>query len=235
MKILAFDSTAKVASVAVCENDKLLAQYNIDNGLTQSELLLPMADAALKSLRLSYDDIDLFAATVGPGSFTGVRIGTAVVKGLAFGKNKPCSGVSTLESLAENLRGLEGVFVPVMDARRSQVYNAIFTSDGKSITRLTEDRAISLNDLAEELKEYKDKPIYLCGDGYKVSYSALSDAGVNLCDTPTLLISQNAYSVAKIAYEQYKKDECTTDVLLSPTYLRLPQAERERIEKGGSN
>lgn len=235
MKILAFDSTAKVASVAVCENDKLLAQYNIDNGLTQSELLLPMADAALKSLRLSYDDIDLFATTVGPGSFTGVRIGTALVKGLAFGKDKPCYGVSTLEALAENLRGLEGLLVPVMDARRSQVYNAIFTSDGKSITRLTEDRAISLVALADELKKYKDGPIYLCGDGYNVSRSALSEAGISPADTPMLLISQNAYSVAMVAYEQFKNGEYTTDLLLSPSYLRLPQAERERIEKGGSN
>ena len=154
MKILAFDSTAKVASVAVTEGDRALLSYSIDNGLTQSELLLPMAESALKALRLDFSDIDAYAVTVGPGSFTGVRIGVSLVKGLAFSKGVPCVPISTLEALSENLRGAEGIIAPVMDARRSQVYTAIFESDGNKITRLTEDMAIPIAELYERLKTY---------------------------------------------------------------------------------
>ena len=132
MKILAFDSTAKVASVAVTEGDRALLSYSIDNGLTQSELLLPMAESALKALRLTFADVGAYAVTVGPGSFTGVRIGVSLVKGLAFAKDIPCVEVSTLLALAENLRGTDGIIVPVMDARRSQVYTAILRERTKS-------------------------------------------------------------------------------------------------------
>ena len=155
MKILAFDSTAKIASVAVLDGDKITGSCNIDNGLTQSELLLPMAEDLLRSLGISHKDIDAYAVAVGPGSFTGVRIGVSLVKGLAFGRDIPCIEVSTLEALARNLAPLEGVIVPCMDARRAQVYSATFISDGESLTRVTEDRAIALSALAEELKAYE--------------------------------------------------------------------------------
>jgi tRNA threonylcarbamoyladenosine biosynthesis protein TsaB len=144
MIILAFDSTAKAASVAVCDGEKLLANYNIDNGLTQSELLLPMAENMLASLRLTFDDVDLLACSVGPGSFTGVRIGVALVKGIAFGKNIPCVSVSTLDELAENLKGLEGIIVPTMDARRQQVYTATYRGRGAEIEKLTLDSKFSV-------------------------------------------------------------------------------------------
>ena len=126
MITLAFDSTAKAASVAICDGEKLLALYNIDNGLTQSELLLPMAENMLKSLQLSFSDVELLACAVGPGSFTSVRIGVALVKGIAFARNIPCVAVSTLDELAENLHGLNGIIVPCMDARRQQVYTATY-------------------------------------------------------------------------------------------------------------
>ncbi len=228
MKILAFDGTAKAATVAVCDGDKTLGYYTIDNGLTQSELLLPMAENLLKSLRLSFSDIDLYATSVGPGSFTGVRIGVSLIKGLAFGRDIPCVEVSTIEALAENLRGLSGIVVPCMDARRAQVYTATFK--GENLERLCEDRAIALSALAEELKEYSE-PVYLVGDGYEVAKKALLAEGVKLCDTPELLICQNAVSVAKVAFRKYNAGEITTDRELSPMYLRLPQAERERLEK----
>lgn len=231
MKILAFDSTARVASVAVCEDERLLAQYNIDNGLTQSELLLPMAEDMLRSLKLTVGDIGLFAVTAGPGSFTGVRIGTAIVKGLAFGRNIPCSAVSTLEALAENLRGVCGIVVPVMDARRSQVYTAIFTSDAEGLTRATPDEAISTDELAARLKKYDGKAIYLVGDGYEVAKRALEAKGVHTENTPPLLVNENAYSVARIAYREYMRGEYVTDADVLPTYLRVPQAERERLER----
>ena len=232
MKILAFDGTAKAATVAVCDGDKTLGYYTIDNGLTQSELLLPMAENLLKSLKLSFKDIDIYATSVGPGSFTGVRIGVSLVKGLAFGKDIPCIEVSTIEALAENLRGLDGIIVPCMDARRGQVYTATFK--GESLERLTEDRAIALSDLADELKEYENAQIYICGDGYEVAKKALSAQGVKLCTTPELLIIQNAVSVARVAKRKYEAKEVTTDKELSPVYLRLPQAERERLERENS-
>ena len=230
MKILAFDGTAKAASVAVCENEKPLAYYTVDNGLTQSELLLPMAENLLSSLKMSFSDIDIFATSVGPGSFTGVRIGVSLIKGLAFGRKAPCVAVSTLEALAENLVPLKGILVPCMDARRNQVYSATFRCDSENIQRLTEDRAISLDELAEELMKY-DEPIYLSGDGYSVARRVLLGKGVKLSETPELLILENGVSVAKVAYRMYERGKFVTDTELSPTYLRLPQAERERLER----
>ena len=232
MKILAFDSTAKVATVAVTEEDKALAVYSIDNGLTQSELLLPMAEAALRSLRINFSDIGAYAVTVGPGSFTGVRIGVSLVKGLAFGRNIPCVPVSTLEALAENLRGLSGIIVPCMDARRSQVYTALFKSDGENLTRIIEDSALPISELHELLCKYTDTEIYLVGDGYDVAYKALDAMGLpGLSVTPELLRSQNAASVGRVAKRKLDAGEFTTDEKISPIYLRMPQAERERLER----
>ena len=231
MLILALDTTAKAASVAVADGEKLLALYNIDNGLTQSELILPMAENILKSLHLSFSDVDLFAVSAGPGSFTGVRIGTAVVKGLAFGRDVPCVCVSTLDELAENLSGLTGILVPVMDARREQVYNALFRCDGKSIERLTDDRAISIKELSDELRKYADEKIYISGDGYEATKKKLSELGIKTEQTPPLLVSENAYSVARVAKRKFEKGEYTNDKGTLPTYLRVPQAERERLER----
>ena len=231
MKIMAFDSTAKAASVAVTDNEQLLALYTVDNGLTQSELLLPMAESILSSLHLTFDDIELFSCCVGPGSFTGVRIGASLVKGLAFGKGIPCVPVSTVEALAYNLAGLEGIIVPCMDARRSQVYTAIFQAKNGVLKRITNDEALPLTELAEKLSVYENKNIYVCGDGYGVATSKLAELGVKLADTPYLLRNENAYSCAAVAYKSYLNGEYTDDSGIAPTYLRLPQAERERIEK----
>jgi tRNA threonylcarbamoyladenosine biosynthesis protein TsaB len=231
MKILAFDSTARAASCALVDDGRLLGHYNIDNGLTQSELLLPMAEDMLRSLGLTFDDVDAYAAATGPGSFTGVRIGVSLVKGLAFGKNKPCISVSTLEALAENIAALDGILLPCMDARRAQVYNAVFSSDGNTLTRLTEDRAVALTDLCEEMKNYPNRKIYLSGDGYKVAKQAFDKAGIKTENTPPLLINESAASVAAVAYRKLLAGDTLTDGEISPGYLRLPQAERERIEK----
>ena len=231
MLTLAFDSTAKAASVAVTDSEKLLALYSIDNGLTQSELLMPMAENILKSLKLTFADIELLACSVGPGSFTGVRIGTALVKGIAFGKGTPCASVSTLEALAENLAGIEGIIVPAMDARRQQVYTAIFQYEGGEMKRLTEDMAISLTELAERLKDFDGMPIYVVGDGYAVARKALTASGISIAETPVLLREENAYSVARVAVKLHAEGKTTNDLQHLPTYLRVPQAERERLEK----
>ena len=231
MKILAFDSTAKIASVAVLENERVLASYHIDNGLTQSELLLPMAEDILKALRLELSDIELFACSTGPGSFTGVRIGAALVKGLAFGKNIPCASVDTLEALAESLSGIRGLIVPVMDARRGQYYTALF-SGGNGIERLTADEALDAKALAEKIALYKKGlPVYLVGDGYKNALSALEALGVACMRTPELLLYENAASVGRVAYRMQKAGLTVTDSDISATYLRLPQAERERLAR----
>ena len=235
MITLAFDSVARIASVALCDGEKVLAQYSIDNGMTQSELLLPMAESILSSVGLSFSDVGLYACTTGPGSFTGVRIGVSLIKGLAFGKGVPCVSVPSLDSLAENAAGLSGVIVPVMDARRSQVYCAIFESDGENLTRASEDMAIPLSTLAELLQKYKDRPIYLTGDGYGVATAALEGLGISLSKTPEGIRLQSAASCAKVAYRMYKSGNTVADTELAPTYLRLPQAERERLEREKQN
>ena len=231
MKILSFDSTAKVASVALTEDTRLLAAFTVDNGLTQSELLLPMIENVLSVMKLSYSDIDAIATSVGPGSFTGVRIGAALAKGIAFGRNMPCAEVSTLEAIAENLYPLQGILISAMDARRGQVYTATFTSSDEGNVRLTEDRAISTDELALEMKEFTGRNIYVAGDGADAVKAAFLKHGVAFSSTPPLLINENAYSVARVAYRKIQNGDYTTDKALSPTYLRLPQAERERLMK----
>ena len=235
MIILAFDGTAKCASCAVLRDNVCLGEYNVDNGLTQSELLLPMAESLMKSLKLNFSDVELYATSVGPGSFTGVRIGAALVKGLAFGKDIPCAEVSTLEALAENARGLRGIIVPAMDARRNQVYTAIFRSDGESMERLTEDMAIAISDLGTMLNEYEGEPIYITGDGYDVARKNLISMGVSIEVTPIGMRNESAASVARVALRQYAEGKTVSDKELAPTYLRLPQAERERLERNKNN
>lgn len=229
MKILALDSTAIVSTVAVCENEKLLAQFTLNNGNTHSETLLPMIEASLKMLKLTVNDIDLFACSAGPGSFTGVRIGAATIKGIAFDKNKPCAPVSSLEALAHNLLYANGIVCPVMNARRAQLYNAIFLCENGKLTRLSEDALLSVYDLEEELRKYSDKKIYLCGDGYDIAKNAFTK--INTEDTPLINQYQSAYSVALCALKCAKQELLTTDIELSPVYLRASQAERERLER----
>ena len=229
MIILALDSTAQTGSVALCRDEKLIASFTLNTGNTHSETLLPSVEAVLSLGGMTADDVDLFACAKGPGSFTGVRIGAATVKGLAFGKDKPALGVSTLEALAYNLRGFSGILCPVMNARRSQVYNALFRAENGKLQRLCPDRALSLSELSEELAAYGDTPVYLSGDGYDMTRAALTDC--NLQETPEELIYQSGYSVAMCALAAYEAGDRTTDAELVPTYLRLPQAERERLEK----
>lgn len=231
MIILGFESCAKIASVAVLDGDRILASYSIDNGLTQSELLLPMAESMLSHLSLSFSDVDLLATAVGPGSFTGVRIGVSLLKGLAFGKDTPCVAVSAIEELAENLAGLEGIIVPCMDARRNQVYNALFRSSHGEMTRLCDDRAISLDELCRELADFDGENIYIVGDGYELAKRYLVGKGLKICDTPPTLTGENAVSVCRVAKRKYESGETLTDLEIAPSYLRVPQAERERLER----
>lgn len=227
--ILALDSTAQCASVALLRGEDTLWQRTVCDGFTHSETLLPMIEKALSETGLSCDGIDIFACSAGPGSFTGVRIGTATVKGLAFGKNKPCVGVSSLEALAENLHAKKGIICAAMDARREQVYCAVFESDGETLTRLCPDRAMAASELCDELMVYS-APIYLCGDGYNVVDRACAGQ-IEFAPVTEEEKLQNAASVARLALREYNKGNYVSDTELSPTYLRLAQAERERNER----
>ena len=227
MNILAVDSSAAVASVAVLCDDRVLGEYFLDNGNTHSETILPMTESLLSRLSLTVDDIDLFAVSIGPGSFTGLRIGVATIKGLAFGKNKPCAGLSTLEALAHTLEGISGILCPVMDARRGQVFAALFESDGKEIRRLSPDGAMDISELNDLLATYA-KPIYLCGDAYALAKDALT---VKTMETPEWLVPQSARSIARLALRDFTTNNLTDAASLAPVYLRLSKAERERAEK----
>jgi tRNA threonylcarbamoyladenosine biosynthesis protein TsaB len=224
MHILAIDSTAVTVSVALTEDFRLISQYSINKTLTHSETLLPMIRSMLDTARFNIGDIGMFACSAGPGSFTGVRIGVSTLKGLAFGTGKPCVGVSTLEALAYNLTDIDpdAIICPVMDARRGQVYNALFSCR----TRLTPDRPVSLTALEEELKKY-NTDIYIVGDGYNLAHEKIKLPHIR--KTPEPLRYQNAYSVAAVALRKYMEEPGSyADTDLSPVYLRPSQAERER-------
>lgn len=226
MLILAFESSAKAASAALLRDGKLLSQYSQCSGLTHSRTLLPMGEDMLKNASLSYRDVDLLAVAHGPGSFTGIRIGVSMVKGLAWSLEKPCTGVSTLEAMAWHGLAAGGVICPVMDARRGQVYNALFRIENGRPVRLTEDRPIALSELASELEDFGER-VFLVGDGAEMSAEFLSGRGIPCTLAPENLRMQSAWGVAMAALD---KEPGTAETLL-PVYLRLSQAERERMEK----
>ena len=230
MRILAFETSAKAASVALTDNGKLLAESYQNTGLTHSQTLMVMAEDALKQCSLTMSQVDAVAVAEGPGSFTGVRIGVAAAKGLAWGGKLPCYGVSTLEAMALSLGVWQGYVCPVMDARRSQVYNALFYVNRGKLERITLDRAISLAELGEEIKN-KQEPVFLVGDGSNLCYNTLLETVPNLVLPPEHRMHQRAVGVALAAQQKIDAGESGDGAALTPNYLRLSQAERERQEK----
>ena len=230
MLILAFETTAKAGSVALLEDGKLLAESYQNTGLTHSQTLMVMAEDLLKQCGKTMADVTAVAVAEGPGSFTGVRIGVAAAKGLAWGGQIPCYGVSTLEAMAVSLGVYEGHICACMDARRNQVYNALFLVDNGKIERISEDRAIALTDLQEEL-EHIDGPIFLVGDGSMLTHKTLSGDIDSLILPPEHRMHQRAVGVALLAEKKQADGEAGDGNALSPNYLRLSQAERERMEK----
>lgn len=230
MLILAFETTAKAGSVALLRDGKLLAESYQNTGMTHSQTLLSMAQDMLSAAGLKPSDVQAVAVAAGPGSFTGVRIGVAAAKGFAWGAQLPCYGVSTLEAMARTLGVYSGTVVCTMDARRSQVYNAIFSAQAGKLNRLCEDRAISLEDLGKEL-ENVEKPIFLVGDGSFLCYNTLKEQVSGLVLPPEHHVHQRASGVALAATEQIAQGICGDAAALQPNYLRLSQAERERLEK----
>lgn len=219
MNILAFECSAKSASTALLSDGKLIAESYQNCGFTHSRTLLPLAEDMLSRAGLSFDDVDMYAVSSGPGSFTGLRIGISLVKGFAYGASKPCCGVSSLEAMAYMLPQSNSIVCAVMDARAGQVYNALFDiSDG--VKRICDDRAITVESLKEELSTF-DKEIIIIGDG---SY-LLEGCGYHML--PEHMRYQRAIGVALCAMNT----EPTTAFDLAPSYHRLPQAERERLAK----
>lgn len=228
MKILALESSSVSASVALTEEEKLIAQSFQNCGLTHSRTLLPMAESLLQNSGLTLDAVDAIAVAHGPGSFTGVRIGVATVKGLALGADKPCIGVSTLEAMAYGAHALSGRLCCVMDARAGQVYNALFAVEHGLPKRLCADRAVKLADLAEEIG---DTPYFLVGDGAELCYNTLREKCTGLRLAPPELRYPTGYGVAAAALPLLQAGKTCSPQELDAFYLRRPQAERERMKR----
>ena len=230
MLILAFETSAKAASVALHDGQKLLAEGYQNTGMTHSQTLMVMAEDALKQCGKTAADVTAVAVAEGPGSFTGVRIGAAAAKGFAWGREIPCYGISTLEAMAHSLGIYQGYICPVMDARRAQVYNALFYVNRGEITRVAPDRAIALADLGEEIKNLTE-PVFLVGDGSNLCYNTLLKDVPNLVLPPEHRMHQRAVGVALLAATQAAQGIAPTGAELTPNYLRLSQAEREKLER----
>lgn len=235
MLVLGIDTTAGVASVALLDNEKILCECSVNSGNTHSRTLLPMIESALKNTDKAVSDIELFVLAAGPGSFTGVRIGAATVKGLAFAENKACVGVSVLSAMAKGFEDFSGIVCPVINARRGQVYCAVFRCNGKDKPeRLTEDMTLMAEELCKRLAEYSGEDIYFVGDGTEVTEPY--HEGLSVKKAPSLMSCQTAVGVAREGREIYlNADETQRKTFdhfeLSPIYLKKPQAEREREER----
>lgn len=228
MNILAVDTSALTATVAVFKNGVSIFENNITNALTHSETLMPMIDYALKSVALSPSDIDLYAVSNGPGSFTGIRIGVSAIKALAYAVDKPVIGISTLHALAANLACIETMPIcPIMDARRNQVYNALYSFDGGKATELVSPRALSIDELCSSISS----PVIFVGDGVDVYRDKIVElCGTNARFAPPHMRYQKAASVA-FAASLADKSAYLSPEALDVVYLRKSQAEREREER----
>ena len=210
MKILAVDSSARAASAAVAQDGRLISECFVNAGLTHSRTLMPMVDNALSQADMSIDDIDAFCVNAGPGSFTGIRIGVAAVKGLALSNGKPCAGISTLEAIAYNFTDENCIVCASMDARCNQVYTALFRCEASKVTRICDDNG---------------EKIYLAGDGAELCFAALGGKLPNAVLAGENRRYQRAFGTALAAFSN--TELFNDSALLVPVYLRPPQAERE--------
>ena len=229
MNILALDTSSRVASCAILRDGVLAGEFFANIGLTHSQTAMPMVEKLLEQTAIGLREMDVFAVCTGPGSFTGLRIGISCVKGMAMAAGKPCAGVSTLLTLAEGIRLFEGYICPVMDARRGQVYTSLFESMGGKLSRLREDEAISIEGLEAILRELP-LGVMLVGDGAQLCMERLSGVA-SLQMAPERFLHQRASALASIACEMAQSGGLTSAAELAPSYLRLPQAERERMSR----
>ncbi len=230
MLIFGIDTCCITATAALMDDDKLLAQTVIHNGQTHSQKMMPQIAEMFRQAEKEPAEVDCFAAAVGPGSFTGVRIGVATAKALAQGLKKPCAAVSTLHALANNVAVFEGIICPILDARREQVYNALFRG-GRQLQRLCEDRALGIDVLLEELKA-QELPILFCGDGVLVFRETIEKfLGEQAMFAPRMQNMNLGASVAELGFAMAARGETVPYEALVPQYVRLSQAERERLER----
>lgn len=229
MKILSFESSAQSAAVCLTDGEAVIASAFQNCGLTHSRTLLPMAENLLASCGVPLDAVDGFAVAAGPGSFTGIRIGVATVKGLAMATDKPCAAVSTLEAMAWNLLGMTGEVCCVMDARAGQVYNARFQLHENGPARLCDDRAIKLETLGQEIGQSAQ---ILVGDGAHLCYTKLKETCAGLRLAPPHLLYPAGCGVAMAARRIFAEGQAVSAAALRERYLRAPQAERERLARG---
>lgn len=226
MTVLAIDTSSSVAAVAVSRDGVLLGEYTLNNGLTHSQRLLPMVDELLKSLNMTIKDIDAFACSTGPGSFTGLRIGIASVKGFAFAENKPCVSVSGLEAMAYNHIHTDYIICPLMDARAGQVYNATYRRYRGKLKMIIPPRAVEIETVIRELSE-TGKTVLFLGDGVKPNLEIIKTLGEKAVIGEFNNNMQRAATIALIAEEKIKKGEIVSGQELEAEYLRKSQAERE--------
>ena len=231
MLTLGIDTCCMASTAAVTDGDKLIAQTVINQNKTHSQMMLPQIEAMLNLAGIDPCDIELFAAAVGPGSFTGVRIGVATIKGMAQATQKPCVAVSTLKALAYSSAFFDGIAAPILDARRGQVYNALFDCKGGKIMRLTEDRALPLDELLAELKQL-GKPTIFMGDATFVFKQEIQDVlGDKALFAPVTTSMNLGGAVAALGEEEFKNGKAVSYSELVPAYVRLSQAERDLLEK----
>ena len=227
MKILALESTAVAGSAALVEDEKVLGEFYCNTALTHSQTLMPMVEQLLACTRTALEDVDLFAVTAGPGSFTGVRIGVSSVKGMAMALEKPCCAVSTLEAMACGASMVEGLVCALMDARCGQVYTALFSVSGGRVERLTKDSAVSAAEAAAACAAWPGEKLYLAGDGAALCAPLPEFRALNAVLLPEPVRYQRASGAARAALAMAGRGEVLSADRLAPIYLRVPQAERE--------
>lgn len=231
MKVLGIDSSGMVASVAVVEDMQMLAEYTINYKKTHSQTLLPMLDEVAKMIELDLAQIDVIAVAAGPGSFTGLRIGSATAKGLGLALKKPLVSVPTLEGIAYNFCGSDCLICPMMDARRSQVYTGIYEFDGNNLKKVEDQMAVPVSEILEKLNQIGRKVI-LTGDGVQVYMDIIEkELTVPYIVAPAHLNRQRAGAVAALGLQYAKEGKTETAMEHQPDYLKLSQAERERAER----
>ncbi len=231
MKILAVDSSGLVASVAVVMDDNLLGEFTMNYKKTHSQTLLPMLDELADMIELDLNTLDAIAVAGGPGSFTGLRIGSATVKGLALALDKPVIQIPTVDALAYNLCGHRDLVCPLMDARRNQTYTGLYQFDGNQMQVIKEQCAVEISAIVAEINNI-GKPVVFLGDGVAVFRDYIAEhCKIGYTFAPAHLNKQRAGAVAALAEEYYKQGKIMDAAEHKPEYLRLSQAERERMEK----
>lgn len=231
MKILGIDSSGIVASAAIADEKNIIAEFTVNNKQTHSQTLLPMIDMVVKMSGVKLEEVDAIAVAAGPGSFTGLRIGSSTAKGLGLALKKPIVPIPTLDGLAYRLAATDGIICPIMDARRNQVYTAIYRMEDGELRRLSEQKAVDIHEIMEELEEYGEKVTFL-GDGVDVHRQTIEAEFKGKCYfAPEHMAKQSAGAVAALGIVYFGQGKTETAAEHKPIYLRKSQAEREREEK----